>query len=182
MPVFALRTQRPNIDPESWIAPNAVVIGEVTLEKNASIWWNSVVRGDRAGIRIGENSNIQDACVLHTNIDTPLTIGANVSLGHMVMLHGCTIGEGSLIGIGATILNRVVIGKNSLVGARSLVTEGKVFPERSLIMGSPAKVVRELTDEEVADLFATAQNYVANWQRYQQELTVYQSTPNTSCV
>lgn len=177
MSVFALGIQRPNIDPQSWIAPNAVIIGDVTLEKNASIWWNSVVRGDRASIRIGENSNVQDACVLHADPDTPLTIEANVSLGHMVMLHGCTIGEGSLIGIGSTILNRAIIGKNSLVGARSLITEGKIFPERSLIMGSPAKVVRELTDEEVARLARTVHNYVANWQRYAKELSAFQTTP-----
>jgi len=170
MPVYALGDLVPQIDPQSWVAPNATVIGQVHLARNVSIWWNSIVRGDTDRISIGENSNIQDGCVLHTNKGIPLTIGRNVTVGHMVMLHGCTIGDNSLIGIGAVLLNRSVIGKNSLVAANTLVTEGKAFPERSLIMGSPGKVIRQLSDEEVARLPGSSERYSKNWQRYQQEL------------
>jgi carbonic anhydrase/acetyltransferase-like protein (isoleucine patch superfamily) len=170
MPVYALGGLVPQIDPQSWVAPNATVIGEVHLARNVSIWWNSTVRGDTDRISIGENSNVQDGCVLHTNKGIPLTIGRNVTIGHMVMLHGCTVGDDCLIGIGAVLLNRSVIGRNSLVAANTLVPEGKVFPERSLIMGSPGKVIRELTDEEVARLPGSSERYIKNWQRYQLEL------------
>ena len=170
MPVYALGNLVPQIDPHSWIAPNANVIGQVHLAQNVSIWWNSTLRGDTDLISIGENSNIQDGCVLHTNKGIQLIMGRNVTVGHMVMLHGCTIGDDSLIGIGAIVLNRAVIGRNSLVAAHTLVAEGKTFPERSLIMGSPGKVVRELTDEEVARLPGSSVRYVANWQRYQKDL------------
>jgi len=170
MPVYSLGELVPQIDPQSWIAPNATVIGQVHLARNVSIWWNSTVRGDTDRISIGENSNVQDGCVLHTNKGIPLEIGRNVTIGHMVMLHGCTIGDDCLIGIGAVLLNRSVIGRNSLVAASTLVPEGKIFPERSLIMGSPGKVVRELSDEEVARLPGSSERYIANWQRYQNEL------------
>ena len=170
MPVYALGPHTPTIAPESWIAPNATVIGQVELAKNVSIWWNVTLRGDTDRLVVGENSNIQDGSVLHTDPGLQLTIGKNVTVGHMVMLHGCTIGDGSLIGIGSTVLNRAVIGKNCLVGANSLVPEGKVYPDRSLIMGAPAKVVRELSDEEVARLGGGAERYVQNWQRYAKEL------------
>ena len=170
MPVYALGPHTPEIDPESWIAPNAVVIGQVKLSKNASIWWNCTVRGDTDRLIIGENSNIQDGSVLHTNRGIELRIGNGVTVGHGVMLHGCTIGDGSLIGIGAVVLNHAVIGKNSLVAAHTLVPEGKVFPDRTLILGSPGKMVRELTDEEIARNRASAERYVINWQHYRQTL------------
>ena len=170
MPVYALGPHTPEIDPESWIAPNAVVIGQVKLAKNASIWWNCTVRGDTDRLIIGENSNIQDGSVLHTNRGIELRIGNGVTVGHGVMLHGCTIGDGSLIGIGAVVLNHAVIGKNSLVAAHTLVPEGKVFPDRTLILGSPGKMVRELTDEEIARNRASAERYVINWQHYRQTL------------
>ena len=170
MPLFKLGSKNPQIHSESWIAPNATVIGDVRLGKNASIWWNVTARGDNDPISIGENTNIQDGCVLHTDEGAPLNIGRNVTVGHMVMLHGCTVGDGSLIGIGSVILNRAVIGKNSIVGANTLIPEGKVFPDRSLIIGSPGKAVRALNDDEVARLGNNAAGYVANWQRYAREL------------
>ena len=170
MPVYALGPHTPEIDPESWIAPNAVVIGQVKLAKNASIWWNCTVRGDTDRLIIGENSNIQDGSVLHTNRGIELRIGNGVTVGHGIMLHGCTIGDGSLIGIGAVVLNHAVIGKNSLVAAHTLVPEGKIFPDRALILGSPGKMVRELTDEEIARNRASAERYVINWQHYRQTL------------
>ena len=147
MPIYRIGEKAPQIDASAWIAPNATVIGDVRLAANASIWWNAVLRGDNDPITIGENTNIQDGSVLHTDEGVPLTIGRDVTVGHMVMLHGCTIGDGSLIGIGAIVLNRAVIGKNCLIGANTLIPEGKVIPDRSLVMGSPGKVVRELTDE-----------------------------------
>ena len=170
MPIYTLGTHAPRIDPQSWIAPNAVVIGQVKLAKNASIWWNCTVRGDTDRLIIGENSNIQDGSVLHTNRGIELRIGNGVTVGHGVMLHGCTIGDGSLIGIGAVVLNHAVIGKNSLVAAHTLVPEGKIFPDRALILGSPGKMVRELTDEEIARNRASAERYVINWQHYRQTL------------
>lgn len=171
MPVYKLGDLSPQLDPQSWIAPNAVVIGQVQMAKNSSVWWNCTIRGDTDMITIGENSNVQDNSVIHTNRGIKVVIGKNVTIGHMVMLHGCVIGDNSLIGIGAVVLNNAVIGKNSLVGAHSLIPEGKVFPERSLIMGAPGKVVRQLTDEEVANLPGSADRYVENWQRYQSELS-----------
>ena len=171
MPIYTLGTHTPQIDPQSWIAPNATVIGQVLLAKNASIWWNATVRGDTDCIRIGENTNIQDGSVLHTDHGIQLVIGRDVTVGHLVTLHGCTIGEGSLIGIGAVILNNAVIGKNCLVGANTLIPEGKSFPEGSLILGSPGKVVRKLTEAEIADIQKSAAHYMHNWQRYRAELT-----------
>jgi carbonic anhydrase/acetyltransferase-like protein (isoleucine patch superfamily) len=170
MPIYRLGEHSPQIDPQSWIAPNATVIGRVQLARNASVWWNCTLRGDTDLISIGENSNIQDGSVLHTDPGIELLIGSDVTVGHLVMLHGCTIGDGSLIGIGSILLNNSVIGKNSLVGANTLIPEGKVFPERVLILGSPGKVVRQLSDEEVARLPGSAGRYVQNWQRYQREL------------
>ena len=170
MPVFNLADKQPRIDPGAWIAPNATVIGDVRLAANASIWWNAVLRGDNDPITIGENSNIQDGSVLHTDEGVPMSIGANVTVGHLVMLHGCTIGDGSLIGIGSIVLNRAVIGRYSIVGANTLIPEGKVFPDRVLIVGSPGKVVRELNDEEVARLAHSAAHYVENARRYRRDL------------
>jgi carbonic anhydrase/acetyltransferase-like protein (isoleucine patch superfamily) len=173
--IYALGDKRPSLHEESWVASTAVVIGSVNLGRNASIWWNAVARGDNDPITIGDNSNIQDGSVLHTDEGIPLTIGANVTVGHKVMLHGCTVGDGCLIGIGSTVLNRAVIGTNCIVGANSLVAEGKVFPDRSLILGAPAKVVRELTDDEVARLQKSADHYAQNWRRYERDLQALES-------
>lgn len=153
-----------------WIAPNATVIGSVILENNASVWFGCVVRGDNDTITIGENSQIQDGSVLHTDPGLPLTLGKNVSIGHMAMLHGCTVGDGSLIGIKAVILNGAAIGRNCLIGANSLVPEGKVIPDGSLVVGSPGKVVRQLTAEEIKDIGKFADHYVRRFNLYRQEL------------
>jgi carbonic anhydrase/acetyltransferase-like protein (isoleucine patch superfamily) len=170
MPVYRLGDKCPQLDPQSWVASNATIIGDVHLARNASLWWSVTVRGDNALISIGENSNIQDGSVLHTDDGISLNIGRNVTVGHLVMLHGCTIGDGSLIGIGSVLLNRCVIGKNCIVGANTLIPEGKLVPDRSLIVGSPGRVVRQLSDEEIALLERSAAHYVNNWQRYQTEL------------
>ncbi len=170
MAIYSLGNRQPVLGHEAWVAPNATVIGDVRLGDNASIWWNAVVRGDNDTITIGANSNIQDGSVLHVDAGVPLTIGTNVTVGHLVMLHGCTIGEESLIGIKSVILNKAVIGRHCIIGANSLIPEGKVIPERSLVMGSPGKVVRQLSDEEVARLLLAAQGYVENARRYRVEL------------
>ena len=156
---------------EYWIAPNAVVLGNVILKKNASIWFGATIRGDNDPITIGENSNVQDGSVLHTDTGYPLTIGSNVTVGHMVMLHGCTIGDNSLVGIGSIILNGAKIGKNCLIGANCLITEGKEIPDNSLVMGAPGKVVRELSPEHAARIALGAAHYVENWKRYRRELS-----------
>ncbi len=150
----------------AWVADSAQVMGNVELADNASVWFGAVLRGDTETMRIGRNSNIQDGSVLHADVGKPLTVGDNVTVGHMVMLHGCTIGDGSLIGIGAVVLNGAKIGKDSIVGARSLVTEGKEFPDGSMIMGSPAKVVRPLEAQQIAGLRMSAAHYVQNAARY----------------
>jgi carbonic anhydrase/acetyltransferase-like protein (isoleucine patch superfamily) len=170
MPIYGLADKQPRLAPDAWIAPNATVIGDVRLADNASIWWNAVLRGDNDPITIGANSNIQDGSVLHTDAGVPLDVGRDVTVGHLVMLHGCTVGDGSLIGIKSVILNRAVIGRNCLIGANTLIPEGKTIPERSLVMGSPGKVVRQLTDEEVARLLAAAAHYVDNARRYAAQL------------
>ena len=149
-----------------WIAASADVIGRVRLERNASVWFNAVLRGDNELIWLGEGSNIQDGCVLHTDMGSPLTVGRNCTIGHQAMLHGCTIGENTLVGIGATILNGAVIGKNCLIGAHTFIPERKVIPDNSLVMGAPGKVVRELDAEGVARLSAAAASYVRNWKRF----------------
>jgi carbonic anhydrase/acetyltransferase-like protein (isoleucine patch superfamily) len=168
LPIFDLDGVRPEFPGEGqfWIAPNAMVMGKVRLQRNASIWFNAVLRGDNELIDIGENSNIQDGCVLHTDPGAPLTVGKNCTVGHLAMLHGCTIGDNSLIGIGAVILNHVKIGRNCLIGAKALITEGKEIPDNSLVMGAPGKVVKEITPEAAAKLTTSAERYVKNWQRY----------------
>jgi carbonic anhydrase/acetyltransferase-like protein (isoleucine patch superfamily) len=173
MTAYRLGERAPTVpgDHEYWIAPTATVIGNVTLKKNASIWFGAVLRGDNDPIVIGENSNIQDNAVLHTDIGQPLTIGANVTVGHMVMMHGCTVGDGSLVGIGSIVLNGARIGKCCLIGAGALVTEGKEFPDYSVVMGSPGKVVRTLTLEQAAGIAAGTMHYVENWRRFQAGLT-----------
>jgi carbonic anhydrase/acetyltransferase-like protein (isoleucine patch superfamily) len=153
-----------------WIAPTAVVIGKVKLEKNASVWWGSVLRGDNEPITVGEGSNIQDGCVLHADPGYPLIIGKGVTVGHMAMLHGCVIGDGSLVGIGAVILNGARIGVNCLIGAKALIPEGKEIPDNSLVMGAPGQIKREVTEEHIARMRHSAEHYVANWQRYQRDL------------
>jgi carbonic anhydrase/acetyltransferase-like protein (isoleucine patch superfamily) len=154
-----------------YIAPNASVIGTVVLEDEASVWFNTVVRGDNETIVIGPRTNIQDGSILHADEGVPLTVGPEVSVGHLVMLHGCTIGEGSLIGIQSVILNHAVIGRECLIGACTLIPEGKTIPDRSLVMGTPGKVVRTLTGEEVARLRWTAAHYVENARRYLEHLS-----------
>ena len=149
-----------------YIADSAAVIGRVVLEENVSIWFNAVLRGDNEPIHIGANSNIQDGAVLHTDLGIPLMVAAHVSVGHQATLHGCTIGAGSLIGIKATILNHSIIGKNCLIGAHTLITENKVIPDNSLVMGAPGKVVRTLTEAEIAALHANALHYVDLMARY----------------
>lgn len=169
MNTYRLGSLAPTLPPlgEYWIAPNASVIGNVILKKNSSIWFGAVLRGDNEPIEVGENSNVQDNSVLHTDMGHPLIIGADVTIGHQVMLHGCVIGDGSLIGIGAVILNGAKIGRNCLIGAGALVTEGKEIPDNSVVMGSPGKVIRELSPELAARLAAGASHYVDNWKRYQ---------------
>ncbi len=155
---------------ECWIAPSADVIGQVKLEKDASVWFGAVVRGDNEMISIGERSNIQDGCVLHTDPGFPLLIGADVTVGHMVMLHGCTIADHSLIGIGSIVLNGAKIGTNCIVGANTLIAEGKEIPDNSLVLGSPGKIVRQVKPEEVGHLTLSAQHYALKWRRYVAEL------------
>ena len=153
-----------------FVAPNATVIGNVRLQPNSSVWFNTVIRGDNEPIEVGEGSNVQDGCILHTDPGYPLTIGTGVTVGHRVTLHGCTIGDNSLIGIGSTVLNGATIGNNCLVGAHALITEGKSFEDGTLILGSPAKVVRELTDEEIAGMKVSASRYVQNAARFASSL------------
>jgi carbonic anhydrase/acetyltransferase-like protein (isoleucine patch superfamily) len=149
-----------------WIAPDAVVIGSVVLEPNASVWFGCIVRADNDVVTIGENSQLQDGCVLHVDPGFPVTIGRNVSVGHMAMLHGCTIGDGSLIGIKSVILNGAKVGRNCLIGASSLITEGKEIPDGSLVVGSPGKVVRALSTEEIRRINSASDHYVDKFKRY----------------
>jgi carbonic anhydrase/acetyltransferase-like protein (isoleucine patch superfamily) len=166
MAIYEIDGVRPTFDGPHWIAENATVLGRVTLRKNASVWFNAVLRGDNDPIIIGENSNVQDGSVLHTDVGQPLTVGDNCTIGHMVMLHGCTIGENTLIGIGSIILNGARIGKNCLIGANTLITEGKEIPDNSMVMGAPGKVIRELNEQQIGMITFSAHHYVENWQRY----------------
>jgi carbonic anhydrase/acetyltransferase-like protein (isoleucine patch superfamily) len=170
MALYELDGTRPELGQGAWVADSAQVMGAVLLGEGASVWFGVVIRGDTETIRIGANSNIQDLSVLHADIGCPLTIGEGVTVGHQVMLHGCTVGDNSLIGIQAVILNNARIGKNSIVGAGSVVTEGKEFPDNSLIIGSPAKVVRTLDEGAAAKLALSAQHYVQNARRFAQGL------------
>ena len=163
---YDLKDKKPKNLGENWVAPNAVIIGDVTLEKNSSVWFNATLRGDIENIHLGEGSNVQDGSVLHTDPGYPLKIGKNVTVGHLVMLHGCVIEDDCLIGIGSTILNKAKIGKNSIIGANALVTENKEIPERSLVLGSPGKIVRQVTDEEIKSIKENAEHYVANYKKY----------------
>jgi carbonic anhydrase/acetyltransferase-like protein (isoleucine patch superfamily) len=169
--IYSLGDRTPVLEGKGhFIAGNASVIGNVRLLDRASVWFNCVLRGDNELIEIGAGSNVQDGSVLHTDLGYPLTVGQDVTVGHKVMLHGCTIGNNSLIGIGSTILNGATVGENCLVGAHALITEGKSFPDGSLILGSPAKVVRQLTAAEIAGIAEAAQHYVANAVRFASEL------------
>ena len=172
MAIYELDGQGPELpaDGDCFVAETAAVVGKIRMHKGSSIWFGAVLRGDNEWIELGENSNIQDNAVLHSDWGAPLTIGAGCTIGHTAIIHGCTIGDNVLIGMGATVLNKAVIGDESLVGANALVTEGKQFPPRSLIVGAPAKVVRQLTDEEVEGLRRSADGYVANWQRFRHDL------------
>ena len=166
MAVYELDGVAPRVAAGAWIADSAQVMGQVELGEDVSIWFGSVLRGDTEMIRIGRGSNIQDASVLHADIGRPLEIGENVTVGHKVMLHGCNIGDGSLIGIGAIVLNGAKIGRGCIVGAGALVTEGKEFPDGSMIIGSPAKAVRELNTEQRQGLVWSAQHYIENARRF----------------
>ncbi len=169
--IYSLGDQQVELVGEDhFVAENAMVIGNVRLENNTSVWFNAVIRGDNELITVGENSNIQDGSVLHTDPGVPLSIGRNVTVGHKVMLHGCFIGDNSLIGINSVILNGARIGKNCLIGANSLITENKVIPDGSLVMGSPARVIRTLSPEQRAALIASAAHYVENFKRYRKSL------------
>ena len=168
--IYALGNKKPVLHGNNYIAPNATVIGDVVIGKNANVWWNVVIRGDNDTITIGEDVNIQDGSVLHTDVGVPLTLEKGVSIGHMVMLHGCTVREGSLIGIKAVVLNHAVIGRDCLIGANALIPEGRVIPDRSLVVGSPGRVVRQLSDEEVVNVRGIAQHYLDNAARYLKEL------------
>ncbi|RMA42388.1 gamma carbonic anhydrase family protein [Rhodophyticola porphyridii] len=164
--IYSLDGITPEIAEDTWIAPDANVIGRVVLEAGASIWFGCTLRGDNEEIRVGAGSNVQENCVFHTDPGCPLRIGADCTIGHKAMLHGCTIGDGSLIGMGATVLNGAVIGKGCLIGAGALVTEGKTIPDGSLLMGAPGKVVRELDDAARAGLLASAAHYRQNMRRF----------------
>ena len=168
MPIYSLHGKEPWLPPENryWIAPNATLVGDVRLLEDASVWFGAVLRGDNERITIGARSNVQDLCVLHTDMGFPLTVGEDCVIGHNVTLHGCAIGDGSLIGMGAVILNGARIGKGCLVGARALITEHKVYPDHSLIVGAPAKAVKTLDAEALRDLPKGAAHYVENWRRF----------------
>ena len=171
MAIYQLDDLKPVIADSAWVADSAQVMGNVTLAADSSVWFGAIIRGDMDRITVGAGTNIQDGSVLHADDNMPLTIGENVTVGHQVMLHGCTIGDGSLIGIQAVVLNGAKIGKNCLVGAGALVTEGKEFPDGSMILGSPAKAVRQLSEAQLAGLKMSAQHYIDNARRYKTGLT-----------
>ena len=170
MTLYALDGVRPEIADDSWIAPDANVIGRVIVEEAASVWFGCTLRGDNEPITVGAGANVQENCVAHTDMGYPLTIGAGCTIGHKVMLHGCTIGENTLIGMGAIVLNGARIGRNCLIGAGALITEGKEIPDGSLVMGAPGKVVRTLDDAAIAGLRASAASYQANMRRFRDGL------------
>lgn len=170
MSIYALGERTPRFGEGCWVAHNATVIGAVDAGRDVSIWYNVVIRGDNDPITIGNGTNIQDGSILHNDDGVPLVIGDNVTIGHMAMLHGCTIGDGSLIGINAVVLNKAVIGKNCIIGANALIPEGKVIPDRSLVVGSPGRVIRELSDADLEHLKWNAAHYVDNARLYEAEL------------
>ena len=164
--IYDFEKNIPEVHPDAWVAPNATLIGKVKLEKNSSIWFNSVLRGDIELISIGENSNIQDGSVLHTDPGYKLKVGKGVTVGHMVMLHGCQISDDTLIGIGSIILNNAKIGKNCIIGANSLITENKIIPDNSLVVGSPGRVLRKVTEDEIKAIHENAKHYVDGSKKY----------------
>ena len=164
--IYDFEKNVPDVHPDAWVAPNATLIGKVKLEKNSSIWFNAVLRGDIELISIGENSNIQDGSVLHTDPGYNLNVGKGVTVGHMVMLHGCQISDDTLIGIGSIILNNAKIGKNCIIGANSLITENKIIPDNSLVVGSPGRVLRKVTEEEIKAIHENAKHYVDGSKKY----------------
>ena len=172
MPIYALADADLEVEDDDayWVAPGAVLVGRIVLKRNASVWFGAVLRGDNEPIIVGENSNVQDGSVLHTDMGAPLTIGKDVTIGHHVMLHGCTIGDTSLIGIKSTVLNHATIPSFCLVGAHALVTERKTFEEGALITGIPARAARQLEQEQRAEIQSSAHHYVENWKRYKREL------------
>ena len=171
MTVYALGAVAPKLHPDgAWIAPSASVIGNVELKRNASVWFAALLRGDNDPIVIGEDSNIQDGCVMHTDPGYPMIVGRGCTVGHQAILHGCTIGDNTLIGMGATILTGARIGDNCLIGAKALVTEGKEIPDGSMVLGAPGKIVRQLSEDEIRRNAKAAAHYVANWQRFAREL------------
>ncbi len=170
MTLYALAKSAPTVDSTAWVAPDANVIGNVVLEADTSVWFGSTLRGDNELIHVGKGSNVQENCVFHTDPGSPLMIGENCTIGHKVMLHGCTIGDNSLIGMGATVLNGAKIGKNCLIGAGALITENKLIPDGSLVMGAPGKVVRELDAAAIAGLTASAKHYQDNARRFRNDL------------
>lgn len=179
MPIYALDGVAPQIDPDvGWIAPDAVLTGDIVVGPEVGIWFGVVARGDIARISIGARSNVQDNSVLHTDRDNPLVIGANVTIGHSAIVHGCTIGDNTLIGMGATVLNGARIGRNCLIGANALITENKVIPDNSMVVGSPGKVIRQIDAEGEAALAASAERYVVNAKRYASGLVDVTGRPN----
>lgn len=170
MTLYALGDKRPFCDADTWVAPDANLIGDVVLSEGSSVWFGATLRGDNEQIHVGAGSNVQENCVFHTDMGFPLTIGTNCTIGHKVMLHGCQIGDNTLIGMGATILNGAKIGDNCLIGAGALITEGKVIPDGSLVMGAPGKVVRELDEAAIKGLELSALHYQENMRRFRSDL------------
>lgn len=172
MPLYRLGARAPALPGEGlfWVAPCASLIGDVVLHEHASVWFGAVLRGDNETITVGEGSNVQDGCVLHTDMGFPLTIGRDCTIGHKAILHGCSIGDNSLVGMGATVLNGARIGRNCIIGANALIPEGKEIPDGSLVVGMPGRVVRSLDEAAIAGLTASARSYVRNWQRYAADL------------
>jgi len=168
--IYEFENNIPTLHKDSWVAGNAVLIGKVILKKDANIWFNVVLRGDIETITIGEGSNVQDGSVFHTDPGCPLKLGRNVTVGHMAMLHGCEIGDDTLIGIGSTILNKTKIGKNCIIGANTLIPENKVIPNGSLVLGSPGKIIRQITDKEIEQIKDNAKHYVDNYKRYKKNI------------
>ena len=164
--IYEFEKNTPLIHKNSWVASSAVLIGKVILKKDANVWFNVVLRGDIEPITIGEGSNVQDGSVFHTDPGCPLILGKNVTVGHMVMLHGCEVADATLVGIGSTILNKTKIGKNCIIGANTLITENKIIPDISLVIGSPGKIIRQVTEKEIEEIKINAKHYVENYKNY----------------